>query len=438
MIFNIQSKAFANAKSIVVIFITTHWLLGSIGAQEALPNEKYHPAILDDKIKTVQFSRADLGHSFPAIELNSGEAVTLTFDYLDAEDQGLSYQIIHCNKDWSASTLELHESLEGFEFNELPLSKPSINTQQVYRHYELSIPNNDIRFLVSGNYVLRVFNTDESETTLLLRRFVVYEEQTLVSLRVDWEESRISKEKQSLKVCINESDRATESLGYDIEAAIIQNYDWRSLKRYSEYQMKADGSRCFDTPNQIMFKGGNAYRHFDTKSLKFLSERADYIEFKPPFSHMFLKEDLLRGDKEHFVNEGIDGLFFIRNQEGYDEPGVDADYVWVHFKLNTGEPLATNIYLYGGLTDWQTDLNYMEYNPDKGVYEKMLFLKQGYYNYRYLLKDYNRSSTYIDITEGNHYQNNNKYVVLVYDTDPSFDYHRVIGFKAIDTEMLSD
>jgi hypothetical protein len=59
----------------------------------------------------------------------------------------------------------------------------------------------------------------------------------------------------------------------------------------------------------------------------------------------------------------------------------------------------------------------MLFNEEKGVYEKTLFLKQGFYNYSYVtLADKQRPGERISLenTEGNNQATENSYLVLVY------------------------
>jgi hypothetical protein len=58
----------------------------------------------------------------------------------------------------------------------------------------------------------------------------------------------------------------------------------------------------------------------------------------------------------------------------------------------------------------------MEYNAEKGVYERALFLKQGYYDYCYATidrKDPKRLASF-EFTEGNYWESENNYTILVY------------------------
>jgi hypothetical protein len=76
----------------------------------------------------------------------------------------------------------------------------------------------------------------------------------------------------------------------------------------------------------------------------------------------------------------------------------------------------------------------MEFNPELLQYEKTIMLKQGYYNYMYLWQ-YNSKGGQADtyMTEGNHAQTENEYLVLVYFKDRSAFSDRLIGFKKFST-----
>ena len=62
------------------------------------------------------------------------------------------------------------------------------------------------------------------------------------------------------------------------------------------------------------------------------------------------------------------------------------------------------------------DSTKMEYNAEKGVYEKTLMLKQGYYDYHYVTKDVKNRNAKAEtaFTEGDYWETENMYTVLVY------------------------
>ena len=102
-------------------------------------------------------------------------------------------------------------------------------------------------------------------------------------------------------------------------------------------------------------------------------------------------------------------------------PYWQGDYAYVHFTFVPPGNQAyegKSIYLFGEMTNYSPDASSrMEFNDEKGIYEKTLFLKQGFYNYSYMtLPDKKQPGTAFtfDNTEGNYWGTENEYTVLVY------------------------
>jgi hypothetical protein len=102
-------------------------------------------------------------------------------------------------------------------------------------------------------------------------------------------------------------------------------------------------------------------------------------------------------------------------EQGYN-PDYDGDYATVHFKFIAPSPFANaKVYVFGALTNNECDeSNQLTYNGTDGAYEGTLYLKQGYYNYMYgVIKDGTHSLD-MDNTEGNWWETENNYTILVY------------------------
>ena len=56
----------------------------------------------------------------------------------------------------------------------------------------------------------------------------------------------------------------------------------------------------------------------------------------------------------------------------------------------------------------------MDFNKKTGLYEKALLIKQGYTNYQYVLTDKNGKTDYENAIDGNHFETDNLYSVIVY------------------------
>ena len=91
--------------------------------------------------------------------------------------------------------------------------------------------------------------------------------------------------------------------------------------------------------------------------------------------------------------------------------------------INQGE-----LYIDG---QWATDIDKehyrMRYNGEKKVYYTALLQKQGYYNYRFITAD-----GQIPPSEGNFYQTENCYQVLVYYKEVGGRTWRLVGYKSLE------
>ena len=101
----------------------------------------------------------------------------------------------------------------------------------------------------------------------------------------------------------------------------------------------------------------------------------------------------------------------------------------VHFTLATGAPVDGEIYIDGEFTRGRRDeTTRMTYNAETRAYEKVMLLKQGAYNYRYLLQ---RPGTKADAApiEGNFYETRNEYQLRVYHRPQGARYDRLVGYS---------
>jgi hypothetical protein len=74
-----------------------------------------------------------------------------------------------------------------------------------------------------------------------------------------------------------------------------------------------------------------------------------------------------------------------------------------------------------------TPENKMEYNTEKGVYEKAILIKQGFTNFEYSAVKPNGTVDFENAIDGNFYQTENEYTVLVYYRENTDRYDHVIG-----------
>ena len=114
---------------------------------------------------------------------------------------------------------------------------------------------------------------------------------------------------------------------------------------------------------------------------------------------------------------------------------TEADYVWVYFTLPSKYKVSGgNMFVAGALSDWTFDTkSIMTYDPDKAQYQSSMLLKQGWYNYEYLFLRQGDKTAEPSVFEGNHYDTENDYLILVYYRNPRERYDRVVGSLVVNT-----
>lgn len=398
-----------------------------ISGSSVVYSQEYDRAVekcTDPQIKTILLHRTGWDLSMPVIFIRENESLDLHFDYLGKPSIDYSYSLINCTYDWQLNDISDHHYMEGF--NDVPLYDyyTSRNTTQYFTHYQAEIPNEEIKILQSGNYLLKVYDSADPDNVAFTRKLCFGERLTDISARIKYPNNI----HQEIMLQINLNDLKLINPLAEIKIVIIKNYNWKDVVKISSPPLLRDNILFLDMPYQIVADGGNEYRYFDTKSTKFISERVDYIDYQAPEFHFFLKPDQLKQYDPYFTSTDLNGRFFVEIPDAHDRH-TESDYVNVHFKLEAEKPFDADVYVYGALTGWETnESNYMMYDHNKKVYRKSLLLKQGYFNYAYVIKSFDNSGLQFDITEGNHSETENDYLVFVYLRQNMSDFDRLVGY----------
>ena len=163
----------------------------------SLAQEKTAP----DYIKTIIFRAGDDPYSqLPIVTL--GGSFSLSFDDLRGGETDYYYTLTHCNYDWQPSGLLKSEYLRGMDDVRLTQYRYSYGTLQPYTHYSLTLPNDDTDFLLTGNYLLTI--TDSEQRPIFSRRFVLYSPTATVQLSVKQSrEVKYAETRQSVQMKIS-------------------------------------------------------------------------------------------------------------------------------------------------------------------------------------------------------------------------------------------
>ncbi len=407
----IMASEYAAGGNVAIVPDTTDFY-----SNDFVRNDNY---IYQNYIHAVEFSREGFELADPLINLLSGERFHVSFDDLQGRYRQYYYQIQHCNADWEKSEIWTNEYIEGQEEQQVEDVEYSFNTRTSYTHYSFTFPNERFIIKKSGNYIIRVYWRDAKgkEINVFTRRFMVVDPKVSITASVGRAGTSEDYEtRQEVDFAINTGGYRIDSPYQDIKVVILQNWRWdnalTNLKPYMVYNNKLDYS--FDNGTNL-FDGGNEFRRFDLKSVKFLSEKVREITYDDTLFYARLWESEKRTFKEYSVDGDINGKFLLKTD---DEPSVSnyGEYVMVKFFLPYDAPIVEgNLYVAGGFNCWQyTPENKMQYNYRRKAYEASILFKQGYYNYQYVMLPNNSKTGDVTWVEGNHSETRNSYTILVY------------------------
>ena len=392
--------------------------------------EPFTDQVFDNRIKTVQLYREEWNLSYPIIRLKSLEKLVLHFDLLDNHSENYYYTFIHCDKDWNKSDIFENDYMNGFTENPIDNYKPSFNTTTSYYHYKVSFPNDRVSLTKSGNYVILVYHADNPEEPVLTKRFIITEDAVRINITIQRPMMSANKNNsQQVNFVVNQIGKNIIDPYRNFYAFILQNGRWDNAKKNLKPEFYSNNELKYNSlSDKNIFSGGNEFRYFDIKSLRYQTEYVKSIDYASPGFNVFLFPAENREFKPYFFNQDFNGKYFIAVQEGRDFD-TDADYVNVYFTVPSKQKIAGgNLYISGALSNWEyNNSNLMVYNQEYGQYESTMLLKQGYYNYEFaFLKDGSTDGT-ASVFEGSHYETENDYIVLIYYRNPQDRYDRIIG-----------
>jgi hypothetical protein len=386
--------------------------------------------VYDEHIHSVLLYNSKVEQSFPMIQLNSSDFLQLKFDDFHDEYSNYSYTIEHCDVEWNLSAISSMEYIRGFNRNFITEYKFSSNTNQNYVHYQLQFPNTDVQFLISGNYILKVFHGSDDAKPLFSARFMIYENN--VQINHTLRRSTVVNERnkrQKLDLQILSPDYRIDNPFDQLKVVVMQNNNWKTAKINRRPSFFEPDRFTYDHVDANDFDGLNEFRRFDIRSFRFLGERLVRIQQDTAWD-VFVMEDFPKNPLRYVEEFDNNGNFFIKRSD-MGQSDYQADYGHVHlaFDYGTQNPYG-DYYVLGRFNNWQAnEKSKMNYNFNSGNYEANIYLKQGIYDYMIGFKSF--KSAFIDYsnTEGNFYDTQNDYRVLVYYRRTGYRYDELIAVK---------
>lgn len=398
-----------------------------------------------ESVTSVLFHRLGWELTSPVIVYGTDEKLFLSFDDLDGDYQIWQYTVIHCDADWKPTDMWPNEYIEGFTDDYIRDYQFSYNTLQPFTSYSLIIPNDQFKFTLSGNYILKVYPEGQPDMPILTRRFMVVEPKVSVKALVK-AASTINERftHQEVQFSIFTDAYPISEPFRDLKVVVQQNNRWdNALRNLKPMMIRGHELDYHYTDGSNIFEAGNEFRYFDIKSLRYNSERVRAVENRADGFHVELYPDKVRAQAPYITYGDINGRRLLKTEDANDATR-ESEYVWVDFFLPYAGPLVNGgIYIMGALTDWQFNApgnspanvegySRMEYNYARQGYESTLYLKQGYYNYLYAFLPDGKGVAETGLIEGNRFETKNSYSIFVYYREPGARYDKLIAVQVVD------
>ena len=298
------------------------------------------------------------------------------------------------------------------DFNEFPINnfEFSVDTHMPYVHYWINLPP----VKLPGNYMVVVYRGTDKNDIILSKRFMVYDsrvtfenEQSLIgagsiaslnqqiNFTVNYKNLEVINPMENINVNIRQN-RRWDNMATDIRPSFI-----REIEKELEYR--------FFEPEK-MFKGGNEFRFFDLRSLLYPGRNvARVVKNTKPYE-VYIERDKSRANEVYSQLPDINGGFIPDNLD-YPDPAF-TNYAYVNFTLVPPKHYPGNVFVTGAFNYWNlNELNKMRYDSLRNEYTARILLKQGWYDYQYIVQSPDVPPY---VLEGTHFQTENLYEILVY------------------------
>ncbi|TDO24875.1 type IX secretion system plug protein [Pedobacter duraquae] len=391
----------------------------------AYENKVYQP-----QIKTVICANSNKEQSLPVILLNSGEQIDFSFDDLDGGSKNYWYTIEHCTSDWKSSRLSPLDYLNSYADDRIVDYEYSSNTLQKFTHYSLRFPNQQIAPKLTGNYLLKVYLDGNIQNAVVSQRFYVVENLVNAGIEIV-PSSQVPLRSTNQKINFTIFHTIPIQNPYtDIKAVLMQNGISQTAITNTKPTFVRQGAIVYNDLLSNDFPGGNEFRKFDIRSIRYKGEHVQEI-LRDTALNVFLFAD--GGSNSRYASVyDENGNFFIRNQDGRDQ-NTDSDYAHVLFTLSAKPPAGKgDVYVAGRFNDYAINAeNKMTFDAGRNRFYTSIFLKQGVYDYKYFWKDAETGKVNDIFFEGSFFETDNTYQVFVYYRKPGGRWDELIGYTNV-------
>ncbi len=378
--------------------------------------------------------------AYPIISPNASNQLELQFDDLDADVKNYYYTYQLCNADWSPVQVSTFDYILGFAQSQITDYHYSSVALIRYTHYHAFLPESNSRITLSGNYLLKVFlNNDTSKIAFTKRLLVVQNAVAIAAQILPPMNPQFSQTHQKLQFTINTKSLSISSPFQQLHVVILQNNRWDNAMYMGNPSFYSGTNFEYNSDDVPVFPGGNQWRYIDLQSFRFQSDRISKADYQKNGTILYTKPDKDRSGQPYYFYADNNGGYFLQTTDLVNDPDWQSDYGRVRFVFVPPDNTPfedKDLYLLGEFTGYKiNESSRMTFNSTSGAYEGSALLKMGYYNYAYvtLNRQDPASRPSFEFTEGNHFETENNYDILVYYRPLGGRSDQLVGISSLNT-----
>ena len=354
------------------------------------------------------------GHLKSNFIFDKNDVINISFDILGKKKGDYYYTITHCDYKWNSSDISKFEYIDGYDDIRISNYFFSQNTYQSYTNFNFQIPNQRLKIKLDGNYIINVF--DQNNNQIFQRKIVVKDNIYNGIINITRSKEIIdSPYSQNLQVVFNNLDNVIFNSTSDYKLFIVKNNNLKSSKIFSIPRLQTGLKLIYDN---LKFEGGSEYLYFDSKNILLTSNEIKRVDFKKIYNTTLYTDF---EESVYTLQPDLNGTFIL-NADCF-EKNICADYSNVIFSLKTNKNYENDIFIIGEFNNNVLSEKYKMKKETKNYYTKDIVLKQGLYNYKYVVKTKNG---FKDLS--NFWQTENNYKAILYEKKITDRYYKIIGF----------
>lgn len=387
----------------------------------ALPQQKAPP----NDIQSIQLHPKGQPGRAPIVKINSQQKLVLSFDYLDSGSRQFRVEVSHRNQQWEQSPIGPSTYLDSFFQTYIQDSKSSFSQKPSYQHVEYEFPNNELRPVVSGNYLLEIYSYQDGEL-LFSMPFFITEDRGNVQSRVE----RLFAQRDDGRpldqlFSTYRYPNFVEYPQFDLSMSFVQNQFWGRMREAGFLDTITPGELQGHVERNNAFVGNYEFKHLDLRT--FNVDGRDILEYQPGFTppKIILQRDVQNLDTNPRFPRPAANL-------GRPVDKRSSEYAEVEFSLETNAyiPFSANIYIVGHFNNWMiNDLNKMKYDAGSQMWKGRALIKQGEYGYKYVSVQNNSID---DLALDQSFLSpQQEYLTFIYFKDPEQNFDRLLKVDRI-------